>query len=84
MKNKDILLDLGFEDFIIFENPDYDSAIIGITDDNQVVYDYGKMILFLEQEDNMSYEDAADFINYNTIRSLPYAGESAPVIVYSI
>ena len=84
MKNKDILLDLGFEDFIIFENPDYDFAIIGITDDNQVVYDYDKMILFLEQEDNMSYEDAADFINYNTIRSLPYAGEGAPVIVYSI
>ena len=84
MKNKDILLDLGFEDFIIFENPDYDSAIIGITDDNQVVYDYDKMILFLEQEDNMSYEDAADFINYNTIRSLPYAGKYAPVIVYSI
>ena len=84
MKNKDILLDLGFEDFIIFENPDYDSAIIGITDDNQVVYDYDKMILFLEQEDNMSYEDAADFINYNTIRSLPYAGKYVPVIVYSI
>lgn len=84
MKNKDILLDLGFEDFIIFENPDYDFAIIGITDDNQVVYDYDKMILFLEQEDNMSYEDAADFINYNTIRSLPYAGEGAPVIMYSI
>ena len=84
MKNKDILLDLGFEDFTIFENPDYDSAIIGITDDNQVVYDYDKMILFLEQEDNMSYEEAADFISYNTIRSLPYAGEGAPIIMYSI
>lgn len=70
MKNKDILIDLGFEDFIIFENPDYDSAIIGITDDNQVVYDYDKMILFLEQEDNMSYEEAADFISYNTLFAL--------------
>lgn len=84
MKNKDILIDLGFEDFIIFENPDYDSAIIGITDDNRVVYDYDKMISFLMLEDGLNYEDAADFINYNTIRSLPYAGEGAPVIVYSI
>ena len=84
MKNKDILMDQGFENFIIFENPDYDSAIIGITENNQVVYDYDKMIEHLIQEDDMSYEEAIDFISYNTIRSLPYAGEGAPIIMYSI
>ena len=84
MKNKDILMDQGFENFIIFENPDYDSAIIGITEDNQVVYDYDKMIEHLIQEDDMDYEEAVDFISYNTIRSLPYAGEGAPIIMYSI
>ena len=84
MKNKDILLELGFEDFIVFENPDYDLAIVGITDNNQVVYDYDKMILFLEQEEGMDYEGAADFINYNTIRSLPYVGEGAPIIMHSL
>ena len=84
MKNKDILMDQCFEDFIIFENPDYDSAIIGITEDNQVVYDYDKMIEYLIQEDDMSYEEAVDFISYNTIRSLPYAGEGAPIVMYSI
>lgn len=77
-------MDQGFENFIIFENPDYDSAIIGITEDNQVVYDYDKMIEHLIQEDDMSYEEAIDFISYNTIRSLPYAGEGAPIIMYSI
>ena len=84
MKNKDILMDQGFENFIIFENPDYDSAIIGITENNQVVYDYEKMIEHLMQEDDMDYEEAVDFICYNTIRSLPYAGEGAPIIMYSI
>ena len=84
MKNKDILMDQGFENFIIFENPDYDSAIIGITENNQVVYDYEKMIEHLMQEDDMAYEEAVDFISYNTIRSLPYAGEGAPIIMYSI
>ena len=84
MKNKDILMDQGFENFIIFENPDYDSAIIGITENNQVVYDYEKMIEYLIQEDDMDYEEAVDFISYNTIRSLPYAGEGAPIIMYSI
>ena len=84
MKNKDSLMDQGFENFIIFENPDYDSAIIGITENNQVVYDYEKMIKHLMQEDDMDYEEAVDFISYNTIRSLPYAGEGAPIIMYSI
>ena len=84
MKNIDILMDQGFENFIIFENPDYDSAIIGITENNQVVYDYEKMIEHLMQEDDMDYEEAVDFISYNTIRSLPYAGEGAPIIMYSI
>lgn len=84
MKNKDILMDQGFENFLIFENPDYDSAIIGITENNQVVYDYEKMIEHLMQEDDMDYEEAVDFISYNTIRSLPYAGEGAPIIMYSI
>ena len=84
MKNKDILMDQGFENFIIFENPDYDSAIIGITENNQVVYNYEKMIEYLMQEDDMGYEEAVDFISYNTIRSLSYAGEGAPIIMYSI
>ena len=84
MKNKDILIDQGFENFLIFENPDYDSAIIGITENNQVVYNYEKMIEHLIQEDDMSCEEAVDFISYNTIRSLPYAGEGAPIIMYSI
>ena len=84
MKNKDFLMDQGFENFLIFENPDYDSAIIGITENNQVVYDYEKMIEYLMQEDDMDYEEAVDFISYNTIRSLPYAGEGAPIIMYSI
>ena len=84
MKNKDILMDQGFENFLIFENPDYDSAIIGITENNQVVYDYEKMIEHLMQEDDMSYEEAIDFISYNTIRSLSYVGMGAPIIIYSI
>ena len=84
MTNKEQLLDLGFESFIVFENPDYDEAIVGITLDNQVVYDYNKMILCLMNEDNMDSFEAADFIDYNTIRALPYAGEGAPIVMYGL
>ena len=84
MTNKEQLLDLGFEDFVVFENPDYDDAIIGITTDNQVVYDYNKMIAHLMQADDMDTLEATDFIDYNTIRALPYAGEGAPIVMYGL
>lgn len=71
---------------VILESPDYVSAIIGITDAGNVVYDYEKMIDFLVETDNMSEEDAMDFISYNTLRAIPYmSGEGAlPIIVYPI
>lgn len=32
--------------------------------------------------DGMNYEDAIEFINYNTIRALPFMGDMAPLIIY--
>lgn len=72
---------------IILEEPDYVTAIIGITDDGAVVYDYDKMVQFLVQKDGMTEEDAVDFISYNTIRAIPYMnveGATKPIIVYPI
>lgn len=43
----DKILDMGYEDVIIFEDPSYDSAFIGVTNSNQAVYDYEKMVKYL-------------------------------------
>ena len=32
----------------------------------------------------MTAEDAIEWIEYNTIRSLPYAGENAPIVMYRL
>lgn len=72
------------EDAIVFDNMSYDGAIIGVTTDGRVVYDYDKMIAELIQDEDWSYEDAIEWIEYNTIRSLPYAGVNGPIIMYSI
>lgn len=84
MTNRELLVAMDYEDCIIFENPDYDSAIIGVTTDGQVVYDFDKMVEHLMETDNIDETSAIEFIEYNTIRSLPYAGESAPVIMYRL
>ena len=83
--NQDIrngVYDWGNENTLLFDNPDYDNAIMGVTYDGRVVYDYEEMVYCLMKDEGMSEEDAMDFISYNTIRSLPYAGEYAPVIVH--
>ena len=72
------------EDAIVFDNMSYDNSIIGITTDGRVVYDYDKMISELMYDESWSHEDATEWIDYNTIRALPYAGADGPIIMYSI
>lgn len=75
---------MGYEDCIIFENPDYEDAIIGVSEDGRVVYDYDKMVASLMSKDGMTMDEAVDFISYNTIRALAYAGEKAPIVMFPI
>lgn len=81
--NRELLNEMGYEDAIIFENPHYDSAIIGVTSNERVVYDYDKMVKFLMDEDGMTEEDAIDFIEYNTIRALPYYPDG-PIVIHPL
>lgn len=78
---REIIESSGYEDIVIFENPSYDSAFIGISNNDRAVYDYDLMIEYLVNIDGMSEEEAADFISYNTIRSLSYV-ENSPIVVY--
>ena len=71
----------GFEDVIIFDNPSYDDALIGVTSDNRAVYDYDKMIEWLIENEDMDYEESADFINWNDSF---YYGEGYPLIIFSL
>lgn len=70
------------EDSLVFDNASYDNSIVGVTTDNRVVYDYNKMILELMEDEGWSYDDAVDWIEFNTIRSISYAGEKAPIVMY--
>jgi hypothetical protein len=80
----DALERMGYEDSILFESPSYISAVIGISDTGQVCYSYNKMIESLMEEDSMTPEEAMEFIDYNTVRALPYChpSEKRPIIIY--
>lgn len=83
MTNRERLVEAGYGECVVFENPDYDSAIIGVTEDGRVVYDLSLMVQHLVTTENMSEIEAIDFIEYNTVRSLPYV-ENSPVIMRMI
>lgn len=82
---RDLLCELGLEESVVFESPDYEDAIIGWDENSgRIIYDYEKMVEFLMNEDGMEYDEAAEFIDYNTVRACPYMGERAPIILKSI
>lgn len=57
----------------------FDKAIIGTTCDNKLIYEYDAMVAILCEKQNLTKEEAEDFIEYNTIRELQYI-ENTPII----
>ena len=81
---KEYLCEHGYEGTIVFENPGYAEAFVGVTEDGRAVYDFEKMVVSLQEEDGMEEMDAIEFIEYNTIRAIPYIGHGAPVVFYPV
>lgn len=74
----------GYKGVIYLDDFSYDSALIGVTHDDRAVYDYDLMVEWLMKKENWSQEEAIEWIDYNTIRALPYAGPNGPVVMYSL
>lgn len=59
-------------------------TLIGVSSDGRAIYDFDLMVQWLMEQDNMDYTDAVEWIEYNTIRSLPYVGDGAPIVMYNL
>lgn len=84
MTAEERLLDNGYEGVVYLTNYSYDTALIGVSEDGRAIYDYALMVEWLIKEEGFSEEDAVEWIDYNTIRALGYAGASAPIVMYRI
>lgn len=80
---KSMLVEFGYENSVVLEDPSYCDALVGVTDSGSVVYDYEKMIECLMVEDDMTMEDATEFIDYNTDTYMHSVGVT-PTILYPI
>lgn len=83
-ETKRLLSEWNLDDAIVFENPSYETAIVGYDiHTNRIIYDYGRMIDYLVENEQMNEDEAVEFIDYNTIRSLDYI-ENPPIILNKI
>jgi hypothetical protein len=77
-------------DALMFRDPDFYKAIVGYyyneMDLPVLVYKYDKMVecLAAEYDDSEDpYIDAMEWVNYNTLRTLPYMdSKGRPIIIY--
>ena len=77
------LLENGYEGVMFLTDYSYDDALVGVTTDKRAVYNYDAMVEWLvEQEEFEDDIEAMEWIDYNTIRAIPYFGSTAPVIYY--
>ena len=74
----------GDTETILFENPSCVKAITGITDSEQLIYDYDLMVAAAMEEEGWNEEDAIEWIEYNTLRSIPYMGTYHPIVQFPI
>lgn len=80
-KIRDAICDMGYEEAVLFDWPDFDEAIIGVTDDGRAVYDYAAMVKDMMTRDGISEIEAIEFIEYNSLRACAYV-EGAPIVIH--
>lgn len=84
MNAEEKLLNNGYEGTMFLSDYSYDDALVGVTTDRRAVYDYDKMVEWLVDEEGFEDDiEAMEWIDYNTIRAVPYFGSTAPVIFYA-
>jgi hypothetical protein len=67
---------------VVLDNASYDNSIIGVSFDGRVIYSYGKMVEEYMQDNDCDEVDAIEWVEFNTIKALPYMGDKAPIIMF--
>ena len=84
MNAEEKLLNNRYEGTMFLSDYSYDDALVGVTTDKRAVYDYDRMVEWLVEEEGFEDDiEAMEWIDYNTIRAVPYFGRTAPVIFYA-
>ena len=85
-KIREIILDEEIlNEIILLEGDEFADGAVGISDNYHIIYDYDQLVHSLMSHDDLSFDDAVDMLEYNTLRALPYMQSQgrAPIIMNS-
>ena len=87
MTDKEKLSLDGYYSTIVFDNPEYEGALIGVSTDRRAVYDYELMVKGLMEKSEMNEEEATNFqrrlTDKNTVRASEYL-QNGPIIIHKL
>ena len=63
---------------------EFAKAIIGVTTDERIVYSYERITECLMETDDISEEDAIEYVDYHVVGSLNPKIEESPIIIHEI
>ena len=74
----DEIIDQADPEAIVWDG--FDEAIIGRDNRGRLVYDIDLMVETLRRDDDMSEEEAMEFLDYNTLNT--FVGDLTPIHIY--
>lgn len=74
----DEIIDQADPEAVVWDG--FDEAIIGRDNRGRLVYDIDLMVETLRRDDDMSEEDAMEFLDYNTLNT--FVGDLTPIHIY--
>ena len=67
----------GYDDDVLLFRNEYDDAVIGMTTDDRVVYDFDLMVECAMK----SHDEAVSWVEHNALGAIPYMGDASPVVI---
>ena len=84
MNAEERLLEAGYDGIKYLVDEGYDDALIGVSEDGRAIYDFDKMVEWLIEKYGWSDIESIEWIEFNTLRALPYMGADAPIIMHPV
>ena len=69
------------EDVLLLEDHTFDKSVIGISVDGRIIYSLEKMVEEFCEDEECDELEAFEWLDYNTMRALPYMGSRRPIIM---
>ena len=79
------LIQNGYENIMVFTGEyTYDTALIGVTDDERAVYDFDKMVTWMAEHEGVDELTATEYLEHELLLGLQMMGPACPIILYTL